>query len=396
MKKFRGTTLAAMSAAVLSLSSCMSNSLPSIDFLQNRTEEDESVTYVKLGDVTTSNTYNYSIKVSTSAQIYVDGSRVAVSNSYDKGESKVGSTITVKAIATSSDFSKVPVEKTVTLDTNGKTIYIDIPKAATKTSTIEASTAKSTAKANGSINITNSAANQSLAYQAKTSASLNLTSAAISNISDDKKLGIDIENASTCDIMQKNVEYSEEFFNVMTVRSSAYGTKLNETSKLTINNSNFEAGMIFKSSAESSEKAVSTSSNIDFDINELSDFTISCQVRVQLVDSIDDNEVKGFLAVPLGNKSVTYNTKAGYTCAYVANEFINKYLTAKFGTFTDQAKQYVTISNNSDKANVPYTVAQKIYIYKVSFGSITVDVNVYGPDHLTIDTNKAEKYTVSK
>lgn len=388
--------MAALYAALVSLSSCMNSNLPIIEIMPENDQANNSENYVKLGTITKSSTYKYTVKVSTNAEIYIDNIRVAVASNYDKGDKSKNSIIKIKAIATTADYSNVPVEKFVKLDTNGKEIYIDIPKLASKTTTTTAASAKSAASSNGSIKISNSTTNQSFAYNAKTTASLTLTSAALSSVADDKVLGFDIENAASGDIKQENQTQTEEFFNVMTVKATALGTKLGEASKLEINNSNFESGMVFKSSSDSKDIVIDEASNISFNINEMKDYTISCQARILLLDSMEATPVQGFFDVPVGNKSITYNTKSGYICDYTTNEFINKYLTAKFGSYTEQGKQTITIVNNSERANVPYKITQKIYLYQVSFGSITVKVNVYGPDNIEIDSDKAERYTYAK
>lgn len=398
MKIFRGLLALAATTATLSMTSCMNNDLPAIEFNQNSGNDNTEVVNVKIGEIKLSKTYKYTVKSSTDVKLFIDDALVNTGSLYNKGEKTMGSEIKIKAIAINDGYSKQEIVKTVKLDANGKVIYLDIPKLASKSSTIAASDAKAKASTDGSVTIENSSSNKSLSYKASTTADLVLSNTAISRVADDKTLAIDVENASTNTIRQEICENAEEDFDVMVVRSASKDVKLGENATVTINNSNFEKGMIFKTSAKNEEKVVENDATISFDINELKDYTISCHAVITLDDVTDDDTpAKGFFDVPVGGtKTITYYTKSGYTCVYQTNEFITKYLDAKFGAYTEQGKQVVTIENNDQHANVPYTINQKLYHYTVSFGSTSVKITVYGADDLVIDAEKAEKYKVTK
>ena len=394
MKIFRGFIALAATAATLTMSSCMDNSIPTFPVLTNNLTEEETVS-VKLGTITESDTYKFTIKSSTNVNLYIDGSRVAVAKSYEK---KKNSEITIKAVATSAEYSNVEVIKKVKLDANGKVIYIDIPKLAKNTNAVKASDAKATANANGSVEIDNSSANQKLSYSASTTANIVLSKNAVSSIADDNTLAIDVESASTANIEQElSTEGVEEDFDVMVIRSATKNVSLGESAKVTVNNSNFEKGMIFKCSNKNEELVIKEDSKISFDVNELNDYTISCHAIVML-DSISRAvPLEGRFTVPYGTTDITYNTRSGYICEYGSNEFITKYLNAKFGSYTENGTQTVKISNTEQKAkaSVPYKVTQKLYYYTIKFGDISVKVQVYGEDDLEIITDKAERYNVA-
>lgn len=391
MKIFRGFLALAATAAAFTMSSCMDNSIPSVSLTSNLVK-DETAT-VKLGTITQSDNYTFTIKASTKVNLYVDGARVAVANSY-KGEKKKNSEITIKADAVSEEYSNVEVTKKVKMDANGKVIYIDIPKIAKGTKTIIASEAKAKAEANGSVAIDNSTTNQKLSYSAATKANIVLSKSAVSNIADDKTLSIDVENASTANIEQVlSTEGVEEDFDVMVIKSATKKVSLGESAKVTVNNSNFEKGMIFKCSNKNEEMVVKEDAKISFDVNELNDYTISCHAIVML-DSISDAvPLEGRFTVPATKPDVTYNTRSGYTCEYNSNEFITKYLNAKFGAYTENGTQTVKIVTDQ-KVSVPYKITQKLYHYTVKFGEISIKVKVYGEDELEIITDKAEKYNI--
>jgi hypothetical protein len=396
MKIFKGFFVVAATAAVFTMTSCMDNSLPSLDLVQLANEQEASAQSVKLGEIFESTTYKYVVKASTKVALNIDGSRVATNNVYE-GSAGMYSEIKIKAVAIDNGFSRDTIYKTVKLDANGKNIYIDVPKLASKSQTVKVSDAKVQASANGNATITNSNENKHLSYSASTTANLVLTSSALSKIADDKSLAIDVENASTGMITQAlETEAVKEKFAVMVVRNGVKGVSLGEDVKLTINNSNFERGMSFTCSANNETKTIEKDSEINLNVNKLDDYTISCNVVTRLDEITDDIPSKGLLDVGTGGKrTVTYYTKSGYECDYKSNEFITKYLNAKFGAFTDKAKQTIDIENNEGRASVPYEVNQKVYHYTIIFGSLAIQVKAYGPHTIDINKDAATRYNVN-
>jgi hypothetical protein len=401
MKIFKGFFVAATTAAVCTMTSCMNNDVPALDLVQLANEQEASAEAVELGDITEPTTYKFVVKSSTEVMLDIDGSRVTTGTSYS-GSAGMYSEIKIKAVATAqaikNGYSSETINKTVKLDANGKNIYIDVPKLASNSQTVKVSDAKAQASANGSATITNSNENKRLSYSASTTANLELTSSALSKIGDDKSLAIDVENASTGKITQVlETESVEEDFAVMVVRNGVKGVSLGENAKLTINNSNFESGMVFTCSANNETKSVENNSEIEFNVNKLDDYTISCNVVTRLDEITDDTPAKGLLDVAQGGtRVVTYYTKSGYECDYNSNEFITKYLNAKFGAYTDKGKQTIEIVNNDKHASVPYEINQKVYHYTVMFGSLAIQVKVYGPHTIDINKDAATRYNVNQ
>lgn len=395
MKSLGYLKISAIAISVFALASCMSNEVPDIILdsnpQQNQTNEELRV---KLGTITPSKNYTYKIDAGTTVEWYIDGTKKTTGSTFE-GEKAKDSQIRIEAIAQSSTYSSKKIEKIVLLDVNGKVIKLDIPKVSKNPAKTGAIAARYEANANGSITIENSTANKSLAYIAPTNASLILPKEAIGLVGNDKEFYIDVENAATDNTTQDQLA-KEEFFNIMIIKCGTPGTKLQSDADIKISNSNVEKGMIFKCSSNNEEVKASETGNIVVKTNELDDLTLCCKARIELIDSTEVIKDEGFFTVAVGNPTITYYTKSGYTCDFKNNEFITKYLTAKFGEYTENAEQTIKISNSDTKAQVPYSLEQKVYKYKVHFGDLTVDVRSFGPDKLTIEVDKAVKFSIDR
>ncbi len=395
MKSLGYLRISAIAISVFSLASCYNNDVPEIRLdsnpQQNQTNEELRV---KLGTITPSKNYTYKIDAGTTVEWYIDGTKKTTGSTFE-GEKVKDSQIKIEVIAQSSAYSSKKIEKIVQLDVNGKIIKLDIPKVSKNPTKTSATVAKNDANSKGSTTIENSTANKSLAYNAPTTASMILPKEAISLVGNDKEFYIDIENVATGNTIQDQL-VREEFFNIMTIKCGTPGVKLQSDADIKISNSNVEKGMVFKCSSNNEEVKASETGNIVVKTNELDDLTLSCKVRSELIDSTEVIKDEGFFTVAVGNPTITYYTKSGYTCDFKNNEFITKYLTAKFGEYTENAKQTIKISNGDTKAQVPYSLEQKVYKYKVHFGDLTVDVRSFGPDKLNIEVDKAVKFNIDK
>lgn len=395
MKNFGILKISAIAISAFAMASCMNNELPSIEIDGNpETSKDNEELRVVIGTVTPSTEYSYQVEASTKVEWYIDGTKKTTGSTFEGSKAK-NSEIKIKATAISDDYSKVTIEKTVKLDVNGKIIKLDIPRISKNPDKIGAIAARYEANAKGKIDVVNAVSNRSLAYAAATTATMALTIDAIGKVGNDKELYINVENAPTDKITQ-DLSAKEEFFDIMTIKCGAPGVALGADADITIENSNIEKGMIFKCSSNGNEVQATESGKVVVKTKEMNDLTLSCQVRVEFVDSATVNKDEGFFTVTVGNPAITYFTRSGFVCDYDKNEFITKYLTAKFGQYTENAKQTVKIANNDSKAHVPYSLEQKIYKYKLHFGDLIIDVSAYGPDKLTIEADKAEKFRGDK
>ncbi len=392
--KFLSMVMASMTACIVS--SCYESSFESIPLDENLNKTSSVVSvaidsnYVKISDQ-----YSYTIKASSSANIYVNGAKKTLGVSFSSKE-KEGTLLTIKAVSASTGET---IEKSVLLDSNGKIITIDFTMTASAGTGTLVEKAAATAAEEGSVTITNAKAkNQTKQYSAATTASLTLTKSAL-----DKAVAGSLKSTDTLSIYvvnptstatKQNLSDIVEDFPVMTVKTGSTAANFgSESANVKIESANFEENMTFfcEELGDNSEVTLSDGGVYEFSTSKLTDFTIKTKVKVELVKT-DTLKSELYFVVPLGNNKLTYATKAGYECTYQSNEFINSYLDAKFGAFREDATRDVTIVNQDQKARVPYTLKQVMYTYNVYFGEVRVVVNVYGADYITVHSSQATKY----
>ena len=385
--KFSKCLMAAiMFATASTFSACYESDYQAISIDADALDKQKEAATVNVDSVVEySKQYTYSISANENADITVDGARVTTGKTF---KSAADTNKVINIIAKNNTTGEV-LNKKVTLDTNGKIISLDFPKV-NKTTNLTVAKAKEKAAADGEVSLKNSG---TISYTKSTIATLTMSEAAlqkaVKDLSDDSSIALTIERPTTTEICQ-NLSNIEESYDVLTISCTPNKSLGTENATLKITNENFEKGMEFNcKEAVNGENVVSENgSDLTFEINKLQDVTISCNVKVQLI-SVDTLKTEDYFNVSLGNKSINYNTKSGYKCSYTENDFINKYLTAKFGTYTENATRSVVITNKDRLAKVPYTLKQAYYTYNVYFGSVKVIVNVFGKDVLQVHTNKA-------
>ncbi|MCR5313838.1 MAG: hypothetical protein K6E54_09435 [Bacteroidaceae bacterium] len=387
MKYIKFSFGAMLCAATCMFSSCYESGLQSLELNTDSLKNQEEATTVKINqsDVTYPTDYTYSITANSSADIVVNNSKVTQGSSY-KGSAKVGTLLNIEATSRSTSET---ITKMVTLDANGKKIVIDFQRDGSKTNK-KVSNALNSAATDGAVTIYGTSkqlySNAITSYITFSEKALN---AAISNgLSTEDNLLIQPKNPTSSTIAQ-NLDAVTENIDLLTITTSPENIKLgSETATIALTSENFEKNMSF--SCEGIGKIeMMDAHTIQFDVNELKDYTITADVKVEYngTDSITDGN---YFKVPIGNQDITYYTKSGYTCTYTSNDFINKYLKAKFGEYTDKAVRTIKIRNTQQTASVRYEICQAVHHYKVYFGDMKLDVDVYGGDRITVFTAEAK------
>lgn len=415
MKKINfllGTMLLASTSV---LTSCFSNEIPEI--VINGSAGGGSMTDdgVKLGEILPSENYTYTIVCNVSANIYINGARVASSSQYT-GKGGIGEKITIKATTTTPGYTTDEITKIVTLDSNGKVIRFNFaknPTSATKEDKMpyavsvedakEMTDASSASFVSDPIVVENTKTNKKEPYPGTTT-DVKMTlwgetviKALNSGVDPKALFTITARDAVMTGIDQNNNE-GKEWFPVLTLTCTPDGAQFGDKPAV-VNAANpyFEKGMSFRclGAVQDAAKLAPNGGSVEIKLSHFSDYIVESEVNVK---KVGESEVRTqtLLDCKIGNHKYPYFVYSGCDYDYRSNGFMNKYLEAKFGPKTYSAKGEITISNLSSRATVPYTVVQKVFKYVVSFGDIDVNVDVYGPEDVFVDTDNSVIYDATK
>lgn len=415
MKKINfllGTMLLASTSV---LTSCFSNEIPEIVITGSAGGGSSTDDGVKLGEILPAENYTYTVVCNVSANIYINGARVASSSQYT-GKGGIGEKITIKATTTAPGYTKDEISKIVTLDANGKVIrfnFTKVPTSAVETDGLPYAVSVGSAKEltdptspsylSDPIVIENTKVNKKEPYAGTlTDAKMTIygeTVVKALNAGIDPKsiFTITAKEAVMTGVDQNNNE-GQEWFPVLSLICTPDGAQFGDKPVLgTVSNPYFEKGMNFHclGAVQDEAKLSENGGSVDVKFAHFSEYIIESQANVKKVGE-DEIRTQTLLDCKIGNHKYTYFVWSGCDYDYRSNGFINKYLEAKFGPKTYAPKGEITISNLSSRATVPYTVVQKVFKYVVSFGDIDINVNVYGPEDVFVDTDNSVIYDATK
>lgn len=416
MKKIHFLLGALMLASTSVFTSCFSNDIPEIVINGNAGGGTTGSDGVQIGDVIPAENYTFTIICNVTANIYINGSRVASSSKYI-GKGGIGEKILIKANTTVPGFSEDEIVKELTLDSNGKIVRLNFAKIPTSATASDLMPyALSVNDANSMTNpsnpgfkadtlyVENKKENKKEPYPGKiTDARMaiynDLVTNAISKGIDPKMLFTITAREAVLTGIDQNVKEGSEWFPVLTLICTPDGADFGDKPAIvTVKNPNFERGMRFQCLGAVQDAAVISNKNggeVTMKFPHFSDYIIESQANVKKVGE-STIKTQSLLDCKVGNHKYTYMVYSGCKYDYDTNDFINKYLVAKFGPKAFEGSGEITISNLSSRATIPYTITQKVYKYKVEFGDITVNVDVYGPEDVFVDTDNAVIYDATK
>ncbi len=409
MKKFKFLLGALLLASTSVLTSCFSNDIPSI-VINGQQGGTPGTGTVKLGEITQSSNYTYTIVCNVAADIrvgksYSDVQKVSSTMTYT-GKGGIGEKIYIVASTTIPGYTTEQIKKVVTLDSNGKVITLTFAKNPSEATTADANHKYAISlddalalTADGSvISIENTDANKFEPYpKNKTDIRMYISNKMTSNALGAGTPGsalytITGKPAVMTDVNQ-NVDEVLEWFPVLGLKCCPDGAKFGDDNPavVVVTNKDFERDMTFRCRSVDPDKnekiAASKAPNggsVTVKFSHFSDYVVESEVRVVRTDETEKIETKSLLDCKIGNLTYKYFVYSGCDYSYKSNEFINNYLEAKFGKKRYEATGELTISNQYQRATVPYTVTQIKTKYRVYFGDLQIDVWVYGPEEVEV------------
>lgn len=419
MRKFNFLFGALLLASASLFTSCFSNDIPSI-VINGSAGGGDNGKEVKIEKVTQSNNYTYTIMCNAAADIRVGKNfdnlqKVASTLSYT-GKGGIGERICIRVTPNVPGYVTDTIKKEITLDTNGKVIYLTFAKNPSEQTTADPNRKYAIPlnealekTADGShIFIENTPANKKEPYPTRTTdvkmeITHQMTENALANGASGESLYSITAKEAVMTGVKCNLDPVEEWFPVLSVMCKPDGANFVKASTdpatVIVTNKDFESDMSFCCDGSSSFSVAPEGGSVTMKFNHFSDYTIKSFVKIERDEANDDIvETKTLLEAKVGNLTYNYFVYSG--CKrdglYMDNEFINKYLEAKYGKFRYEGKGEITVENTSQRATVSYTVTQKVYGYKATFGSLVIRFQVYGPEEIVVDVDKAVVYDPTK
>ena len=404
MKKLNfllGTLLLASTSV---FTSCFSNDIPSIVISGSQGGGNNNNDGVTLGEISQSSNYNYTILCNVAADIRVGKSyesvtKVSSTLSY-MGKGGIGEKIYIKATTSVPGYTKDEIKKIVTLDTNGKVIRLTFAKNPSEATTVDKdrryaislNEAKEKTVGGNSVFVENTPENKMEPYPSVTTdLKMEIVNSMNNNALNSGTPGealytVTAKEAVMSDIEANIGDVDPEWFPVLTIMCKPDGAQFGASpAKVVAKNKYFATGMVFrcKGAVKDVAELDPNGGSVTMQFSHFSDYIIESEVKVHY-ESVREIETQTLLDCKVGNHTYNYFVYSGCQYDDHSNEFINKYLEAKFGKYQYAAKGEFVISNLSQRATVPYTVRQKVYTYRVTFGKIPYSVDVYGPEKLFI------------
>jgi len=420
MKKLNFLCGALMLVSTSVFTSCFSNDIPSIVISGSTGVNGTGGDGVSIGEVSQSSNYTYSVICNVAADIRVGESfdkvtKVSSTSSYT-GKGGIGEKVYIIASTSVNGYTKDEIRKVVTLDSNGKVITLTFAKNPSEQTTsnlpyaITLDEAKEKTASGDVIYVENTKANKREPYPAKvTDVKMTVTNQMVTNALSNGSKGSDLLSVTAKEAVMtgvnENVETTTEWFPVLNIMCKPDGAKFNDSpAKVTVTNPYLEKGMNFRCPGAVGDLAVlaAEGGSIDMQFAHFSDYIVESEVKVELKRDENGNPVtetiktQTLLDCKIGNHTYNYFVYSGCEYADHSNEFVNKYLEAKFGQKAYSAKGEFTVSNLSSEATVPYTVTQVVNVYVVTFGSVPYTVKVYGPEEIYVDKTNATIYDATK
>lgn len=415
MKKLNFLFGALLLASTSVFTSCFSNDIPSIVINPSQGPTNRENDGVSIAQITQSSNYAYTIQCNVAADIRVGKSyesvqKVSSTSSYT-GKGGVGEKIYIMATTSVPGYTTEPVKKTVTLDANGKVVTITFAKNPSEATSVDANRkyaislneAKEKTADGREISIENTEVNKKEPYpNGKTDVHMYITNPMTVNALNAGTPGEALYTITAKEAVMSGVNQDlnegPEWFPVLGLMCKPDGAQFGSSpARVVVNSPYFEKGMNFRCVGAVDNKVIldANGGSVSMKFPHFSDYIIESEVTVEKI-GIDSIKTQTLLDCKVGNLTYTYFVYSGCDYDYHANEFMNKYLEAKFGKKKFESKGEFTVSNLSSRATIPYTITQAVHKYKVTFGDIPILVNVYGKEDLYVDTTKAVIYDATK
>lgn len=397
------------------LTSCFSNDIPSIVISGSQGGGATGTDGVQIGTIEQASNYNYSIVCNVAADIRVgksfdDVQKVSSASTYS-GKGGIGEKIYIVASTSTSGYTKDEIRKVVTLDSNGKVIRLTFAKDATEATAssafpyaISLDDANAKTAGGGVIYIENTIPNKREPYpNTTTDVKMEISNPMVINAFANGSKGSDLFTITAKQAVMtginENVESVTEWFPVLNIMCHPDGAKFGDSpAKAIVTNQYLEKGMNFRCKGAVNDQAVlaPNGGSVTMQFAHFSDYIVESEAQVERTGVVEEVKTQTLLDCKVGNHTYKYFVYSGCDYDYHSNEFINKYLEAKFGQKAYAGTGEITISNLSSRATIPYTVTQTKVQYKVTFGSLPMYVWVYGPEEVEVDTDNAVIYDATK
>ena len=405
MKKFKFLFGALLLASTSVLTSCFSNDIPSIVINGNQGQGQGSIP-VELGEISQSSNYTYTIVCNVAADIRVgksfsDVQKVSSTLTYT-GKGGIGEKIYIVASTTVPGYTTAKIEKVVTLDSNGKVITLTFAKNPTEQTTADAdrkyaiplNEAKEKTADGSHIFVENTPANKKEPYPNRTTdvkmeITNPMTNSALANGASGESLYTITGMQAVMNGVNSNLDdVPGEWFPVLGLRCNPDGAKFGDANPavVTVTNKDFETDMTFrcKGAIGDAVSNVPQGGSVTVKFSHFSDYVIESEVRIVCLKETETVETKSLLDCKIGNLTYKYFVYSGCEYSYHDNEFINRYMEAKFGKKQYAGTGEFTVSNQYQRATVPYTVKQVKTKYRAYFGELQIDFWVYGPEEIEV------------